>query len=211
MPLRFLGAFTSISGVILLSILIGVTSQRDNKLLLTFVFLAIIILSFFDFGKARLIIWLMLLITIIMIPHPKLLYIKCYFNNLLGVKFDRISSSLNLSAPSWIYILTCLLLLFVNTASIQDIKSGSYWSYWKNDKFWSKINEENGTVLVASGMPLAQIIIGRQLTLWTEELGILPYAPQEGPFVVNALDKLYGIDLFNANETINCRLKHESE
>lgn len=211
MPLRFVGSFTSIAGIVLLSVLIQSSWQLRRQQIVTLLFLTLVILTLLNFGKSRLIIWILLFFTITVMPHPLLSRLQRFFDQLLNYSLFRNQHLLVFAGKNWIYIFMCLSLLFVGTANVQRSKNGSYWNYWKNDQFWSAINDTRGTVLVASGMPLAQIIIGRQLTVWTEELGTLPYAPQAGPAVSKALNDLYGIDLFNADKSIDCSLKYESE
>lgn len=211
MPLRFIGAFTSIAGVILLSVLIRVASQRPSQLTLNLLFVSLITLGLLSFGKARLIIWLMLLATVVVMPHPLLSPIHRYLNSLVRSTTLRFQSLIDFTVPSWVYIFISVAALFIGTISVATEKDGAYWNYWKNDAFWGEVNNGDGTVLVAGGMPFAQIIIGRQLTLWTEELSGLAYVPQAGPATATALRDLYEVDLFNGSKTIDCRLKYESE
>ncbi len=211
MPLRFIGAFTSIVGVILLSVLIRVASQRPSQITLSLLFVSLITLDLLSFGKGRILMWLMLLAIVVVMPHPLLSPIQSYLNSLIRSTTLRFRSLIDFTLPNWAFIFISVAALFIGTMSVAIEKDGAYWNYWKKDAFWGEVNNGDGTVLVAAGMPFAQIIIGRQLTLWTEELGGLVYAPQAGPSAATALRDLYEVDLFKGGKILNCSLHYESE
>ena len=224
MPMRFIGAFTGIAGVILLSVLVRVASQRPSQIILNLLFVSLITLNLLfvslimldlhllSYGRGgRILMWLMLLAIVVVMPHPLLSPIQRYLNSLIRSTTLRFRPLIDFTVPNWAFIFISVAALFIGTMSVATEKDGAYWNYWKNDAFWGEVNNGDGTVLVAAGMPFAQIITGRQLTLWTEELGGLAYAPQAGPSAATALRDLYEVDLFKGGKVLNCSLQYESE